>query len=68
MPVTIAHGERTQTFFRSCSRAMARLMPQARMHSIPGANHALGYTAPQATAELIREAARSAAPDPAPAA
>lgn len=61
MPVTIAHGERTQPFFETCARATAELIPHARLRAIEGANHALGYTAPDATAALIREAASAAA-------
>jgi pimeloyl-ACP methyl ester carboxylesterase len=57
MPVTIAHGERTQSFFATCARATAKLIPHARSHAIPGGNHALAYTAPEATAALIRETA-----------
>ena len=57
MSVTIAYGERTQDWFQVCSEAAANLIPRAQLRTIPGANHALAYTAPEATAALIREAA-----------
>ena len=57
VPVTIGYGERTQDWFEKCSRAAADLIPHARLEAIPGGNHALGYTAPQPTADLIRSTA-----------
>lgn len=57
MPVTIAYGARTQPWFERCAKAAAKLVPTARLQTIPGGNHALAYTAPEATAALVREAA-----------
>lgn len=59
VPVTIAYGARTQLYFERCAKAAAKLVPGAELRTIPGANHALGTSAPEETATLIRAAVSS---------
>lgn len=56
-PVLVAAGERTQPWFQRAARNLVKRVPRAEYREIAGANHALAYTAPEATAAVIREAA-----------
>jgi pimeloyl-ACP methyl ester carboxylesterase len=66
-PVVAAAGERTQPWFQRAARNLVERVPDAEYREIPGANHALAYTAPEATAAVIREAASLAGEAPVPA-
>jgi len=56
-PVLAAAGDRTQPWFQRAARNLVKTVPTAQYRDIAGANHALAYTAPEATAAVIREGA-----------
>ena len=52
-PVTIIDGATSQDVVRSIGRALVKLLPDARMEGLAGANHGMLDTHPQAVARLI---------------
>jgi pimeloyl-ACP methyl ester carboxylesterase len=54
LPVAIALGELSQPYFHRIARYVERLLPRARLHSIPEASHAVHLDAPEAVADLLR--------------
>lgn len=58
-PTVWAVGERSHTWFLRTATAGTKSIPTSALRTIPGANHALGLSAPHETAQLIREVARS---------
>jgi pimeloyl-ACP methyl ester carboxylesterase len=52
-PVTIVDGETSQEVVRSISRALVKLLPNARMEGLAGANHGMLDAHPEAVARLI---------------
>ena len=52
-PVTIVDGETSQDVVRSIGRALVKLLPDARMEGLAGANHGMLDTHPEAVARLI---------------
>jgi pimeloyl-ACP methyl ester carboxylesterase len=53
LPVSTVIGERSQPYFRRIARHLQRLLPNARLSSIPGASHAVHLDAPGEVAELL---------------
>jgi pimeloyl-ACP methyl ester carboxylesterase len=58
MPVTVVLGEQSDVWFHKMALAVPKAIPHAQLRRIPDANHAFGFTAPHALAEVIHEAAR----------
>lgn len=52
-PVTIVDGETSRDVVRSIARALVKLLPNARMEGLAGANHGMLDTHPEAVARLI---------------
>ena len=52
-PVLIVDGETSQEVVRSIARALVKLLPNARMEGLAGANHGMLDTHPEAVARLI---------------
>jgi len=52
VPVTLIAGERDAKF-RAIAERMAELLPDATLHVVPGAGHAVQLEAPEAVAELL---------------
>lgn len=52
-PVTIVDGETSREVVRSIARALVKLLPNARMEGLAGANHGMLDTHPEAVARLI---------------
>jgi 2-succinyl-6-hydroxy-2,4-cyclohexadiene-1-carboxylate synthase len=52
IPVTLIAGER-DTKFRAIAERMAGALPDATLHVVPGAGHAVQLEAPEAVAELL---------------
>ncbi len=53
-PVTIVIGELSQPYFHRIARRLQRLLPQAELHSITGASHAVHVDSPNEVAALLR--------------
>jgi pimeloyl-ACP methyl ester carboxylesterase len=54
-PALIVWGQHSDTFRPQSQRRMARLLPQARFHVIPGAGHLLPMERPAETGAVIHE-------------
>jgi 3-oxoadipate enol-lactonase len=54
-PVTIVIGERSQPYFHRIARNLERLLPQASLHGVAGASHAVHLDAPE---EILSQLAR----------
>jgi pimeloyl-ACP methyl ester carboxylesterase len=52
-PVTVACGDKSPPTVGAIGRALCKLLPNARMQAIAGANHAMLDTHPEAVANLI---------------
>lgn len=52
-PVTLVDGATSRDVVRAINRALARLLPNARRVGLPGANHGMLDTHPEAVARLI---------------
>jgi pimeloyl-ACP methyl ester carboxylesterase len=52
-PVTIVDGETSKEIVRSIGRALVKLLPDARMEGLAGANHGMLDTHPEAVGRLI---------------
>jgi pimeloyl-ACP methyl ester carboxylesterase len=52
-PVLIVDGETSQDVVRSIARALVKLLPNARMEGLAGANHGMLDTHPESVARLI---------------
>jgi pimeloyl-ACP methyl ester carboxylesterase len=52
-PVTIVIGERSQPYFHRIARHIQRLVPGARLRSVPGASHAVHFDAPEKLVALL---------------
>ncbi len=52
-PVTIVDGEASRDVVRAIGRALVKLLPDARMEGLAGANHGMLDTHPEAVARLI---------------
>jgi 2-succinyl-6-hydroxy-2,4-cyclohexadiene-1-carboxylate synthase len=66
IPVTLIAGERDAKF-RAIAERMATALPDATLHVVPGAGHAVQLEAPAAVAELLAMPARPAPERSAPA-
>lgn len=55
LPVIVGAGEQDVVLAPRHSRRLARLLPDATLHLVPGVGHALPIEAPEETAGLIRE-------------
>jgi pimeloyl-ACP methyl ester carboxylesterase len=53
LPVKIVIGERSQPYFQRIARNLERLLPQARVQSVPGACHAAHLDSPAEVAGLV---------------
>jgi pimeloyl-ACP methyl ester carboxylesterase len=53
LPVTIVIGERSQPYFHRIARRLARILPDARAHSVSGASHAVHIDAPAEVAGFV---------------
>jgi pimeloyl-ACP methyl ester carboxylesterase len=54
LPVTIVVGERSQPFFHRIARQLLRLLPDARLHSVPEASHAVHIDGPDDVVALLK--------------
>lgn len=52
-PVQVVYGDRSPEIVRAIGRAVLRLMPNARMEALAGANHGMLDSHPEAVASLI---------------
>jgi pimeloyl-ACP methyl ester carboxylesterase len=55
-PVTILVGTIGQPWFRRSAEALAKMLPEARIETVPGTNHAFTFHQPEAFAQAIRRA------------
>jgi pimeloyl-ACP methyl ester carboxylesterase len=53
LPAAIVVGERSQPYFRRIAGHLQRLLPDARLHSVAGASHAVHLDAPVEVSELL---------------
>jgi 3-oxoadipate enol-lactonase len=53
LPVTIVVGERSQPYFHRIAQRLARILPDARAHSVSGACHAVHIDAPAEVAGFV---------------
>jgi pimeloyl-ACP methyl ester carboxylesterase len=53
LPATIVVGERSQPYFRRIARDLGRLLPDARLHTVPEASHAVHLDAPEEVLSLF---------------
>jgi pimeloyl-ACP methyl ester carboxylesterase len=53
LPVTIVLGARSQSYFHRIARYLGRLIPGARLHSVPEASHAAHLDAPDEVQSLL---------------
>jgi pimeloyl-ACP methyl ester carboxylesterase len=65
-PVTVIEGDLSDPAFATADAFVSRLLPQARMVSLPGAAHMLHVDQPQRWVEAIRETTVHATPAPVP--
>jgi pimeloyl-ACP methyl ester carboxylesterase len=56
-PVTLLIGDMGQAWFRKSANALASVLPDARVRTIEGTNHAFTFHQPERFAEGIIEAA-----------
>ena len=56
LPVLMVYGDRSPDLVPTMGRALQKLVPGVRMEALPGANHAMLDTHPEAVARLIAEA------------
>jgi pimeloyl-ACP methyl ester carboxylesterase len=53
LPTTIVIGERSQPYFHRIARHLERLLPDARLRSVPDASHAVHLDSPAEVAALL---------------
>lgn len=53
LPVLVVRGAETDTFTAPAARRFARLVPRARMLTLPGHGHQFPHSAPQQAAEIV---------------
>ncbi len=55
VPTLVLDGEMSDAFLRNGAQALARVLPNAQLRTLPGQDHSVVFTAPQAIAPVLVE-------------